>query len=245
MVRPANPARVNWNHQQIDSILDSSLFTTQYSSSQANMNRPKLYQILGCILLLATCTACNSKMAKKEEAKDDQQVVNLSPTDKTLSLDEVELFLDVVKKDPNELPELIEVRYRNKSSQRSCLALPRPVVEDTDYELSRPCLCVATESLFLLTIPKGSPHESPTGVYLEPGEEVKRQYKLSSFCVIGHGIGPKPPANFPACYSAGKIEHSMQALIITDWNQFTRIASKDVTFNASEIDLTARFEIEE
>lgn len=227
------------------------------------MIRPKLSPILGCFVLFATLTACNSKVAMQKEvkapsktlpidlnstdeaSKSDKQMVNLSPTDKTLSLDEVELVLEVVEKDPKGLPELIEVCYRNKSTQKGCLALPRPVVEDTDYDLFRPCLCVATESLFLFTIPKGSPHELLTGVYLEPGEEFKRQYKLSSFCVIGHGIGPKPPANFPACYSAGEFEHRMQALIITDWNEFTRIASKDVTFKASEIDLTARFEIEE
>lgn len=227
------------------------------------MIRLKHSPILGCFVLFATFTACNSKVAMQEEvkapsktlpidlnstdeaSKNEKQIVNLSPTDTTLSLDVVELVLEVVKKDQSGLPELIEVCYRNKSKQKGCLALPRPVVEDTDYELSRPCLCVATESLFLFTVPKGSPHELLTGVYLEPGEEFKRQYKLSSFCVIGHGIGPKPPANFPACYSAGEFEHPMQALIITDWNKLTRIASKDVTFKASEIDLAARFEIEE
>lgn len=234
----------------------------QFSLSHPIMTRPKLYLTLGSILLLVIGTACNTRSANQEAAtaakvlpidlnsegessNSDQLVVSLTSEDKTLDLDEIEVFLEFVKKDKNGLPELIEVSYRNKSSQRGCLALPRPVVEDTSYDLSHPCICVVVDALFLFTVPKGSQHQPLTGIYLEPGGTIRRQYKLSSFCVIGHGIGPKAPANFSSCYSAGEIEKSMQVWIVKNWIDLDHIASKDVSFRASEVDLSVRYNIEE
>ena len=73
---------------------------------------------------------------------------------------------------------------------------------------------------------------------LEPGESAAREYSLTSMCMIGHGIGAEPQANFSACYRPGKIKNTMRVTYITDWNKLTRRESNSVAIELSEPDLS-------
>jgi hypothetical protein len=64
----------------------------------------------------------------------------------------------------------------------------------------------------------------------------EQKYDLSQFCLIGHGIGPKPGANFSTCHQPGSERRELRAYLVTDWNELTRIESNPVPIRSSEVD---------
>ena len=183
------------------------------------------------LAIVAISTSCHSDRESRDLPTDiNLPVVQISAGESTLSLDDIELTLDVIKRDRRGLPKSISILFRNSSSERGCLAIPRPVIEGEDYYPSLPCLCVGMrkvvkpdsfshsgEPMFLYIVPSGKSLRSLEGVYLDPGESYMRLYDLSSFCIIGHGIGPKEEANFLTSYHAGRLESELRAYIITEW----------------------------
>jgi hypothetical protein len=203
--------------------------------------------------LIALCTSCGTDRdsTKSEPADPSLPVTRIAENEPTLSFDEVELSLELISRDLRGLPKEILITFRNNSSKRGCLALPRPVVEGEDYDASLPCLWVGMretgdddlrrgEPIFLYTKPRGQSAGPKEGVYLDAGARIARQYELSSFCVIGHGIGPKPSANFSTCYQTGDQESELRACLITEWNNLTLIDSNPILIRSSELDFSVR-----
>lgn len=204
--------------------------------------------------LLGLCASCGpeSNATKQESVAESLPVIRITDDIKPLSFDEVELTLEIVSRDPRGLPKEIGLTFRNKSSARGCLALPRPVIEGQRYEQSLPCLAVGMretgfrtgstlgEPFFLDTRPRPDQVGPLEGVYLDPGESITLQYTLSNCCVIGHGIGPKAEANFLTCYDAGNEESELRAYVITDWSGFQRSASNSILVKSSKFDFSVR-----
>jgi len=212
---------------------------------------PAHFIVIGFITLSASCNS-EGKPTENESSPATSPVIQITEDVATLPYDAVNISMDIVSRDRRGLPMKIEIAFQNKSSERGCLALPRPVVEDRDYNASLPCLCVGMRGLpefdgstppepfFLYVIPRREFAGPLEGVYLDPDEKVLRQYNLTSFCVIGHGIGPKPNANFSTCYHAGTNESELRAYVITDWNKFSRVESNPVVVQSSEADFSVR-----
>lgn len=208
----------------------------------------RLFQLI-TIGLVAQCVSCGTDRdsIKKESADASLPVIRITADDTVLPFGDVELTLEIVSRDDRDLPKEIRVTFRNKSATRGCLALPRPVVEDHDYVTSLPCLCIGMrgarefegssppEPFFLYAIPRGESAGPLEGVYLEPRAHFARRYALTSFCVIGHGIAPKPTVNFLALHGPGDKECELRAYVITDWTDFTRVESNPVAVRTSEL----------
>jgi hypothetical protein len=204
---------------------------------------------LPAIALVAMCVSCgpDRETTEKDPADSNLPVTQISADEPTLPLGDIELSLDVTGRDARGLPKEIRITFRNRSAKRGCLALPRPVVEDEDYDASLPCLMVGmretgdndphpSEPGYLDTKPRGQSAGPREGVYLDPGAQMVRRYDLASFCMIGHGIGPKPAANFSTCHQPGNERRELRAYLVADWNGLTRIESNPVEVRMSEVD---------
>jgi len=212
----------------------------------------RLFRGVIALGLFGMCGACRPEgnPPKQVPAAASSPVILITDEITPLSFADVELTLAIVSRDERDLPKEIAVTFRNNSSARGCLALPRPVVEDHDYRSSLPCLVVGmrklsqslspTEPIFLYAIPHTDSAGLLEGIYLEQGATLTRQYKLASFCLIGHGIGPKPEANFLTCYEGGNLEYELRAYVITDWKTFQRHDSNPLAVRASEFDFQVR-----
>ncbi len=220
---------------------------------------PKHWYYTSAVGIVALCISCGTSRdsVKNESADLNLPVIRIAEGDTVLPLSDIELSLEIVSRDHRGLPKDITVAFRNKSAKRGCLALPRPVVEDHDYNPSLPCLGVGMrgaprfegdsppEPFFLYTIPRREFVGPLEGVNLDPGAHFARQYALTSFCMIGHGIGPKPNANFFTCYRKGDEESELRAYLITNWNNFNRIESNPLVVRSSELDFSVREKLEE
>jgi hypothetical protein len=223
------------------------------------MNRTRRFH-LPTIALIALCASCSADREARENEPADSNlpVTRIADDEPTLPLGDIELSLDVASRDARGLPKQIRITFRSRSAQRGCLALPRPVVEEQDFNASLPCLMVGMretggndsspgEPVFLYTMSaglyteaRGSTAGPREGVYLDPGTQWTRTYDLSAFCIIGHGIAPKPEANFSTCYQAGDQPSELRAYLVTDWNNLTRIESKPIAVRSSELDFSVR-----
>lgn len=204
--------------------------------------------------LAALCASCGKERGETTEALagGGLPVVRIAANEPTLALSDIDLSLELVSRDGRGVPKEIRVAFRNKSAQRGCLALPRPVSEDgTGFDATVPFLLVgmrsgkeddftAKEPGFMYAQPRGEPAGPLEGVYLDAGASFARQYDLSSFCLIGHGIGPKAAANFLTCYQAGDLESELRALLMTEGAKVTEVRSNPVLVRTSEVDFSIR-----
>lgn len=210
------------------------------------------------IALVALCTSCGTDRdsTMPEPADNRLPVTRIAENEPTMSFNDVELSLELISRDMRGLPKEIRITFRNTSSKRGCLVLPRPVVEGDDYGASLPCLCVGmretgdddlirAEPIFLYAKPRGQSAGPREGVYLDAGAQIARKYDLSSFCLIGHGIAPKPNANFSTCYKTGDQESELRACVITDWTNLTRINSNPILVRTSEADFSVHLKLED
>jgi hypothetical protein len=210
---------------------------------------------IGVVALFISCGTDRDSMMP-EPADKCLPVTRIAENEPTMSFNDVELSLEVISRGTRGLPKEIRITFRNKSSKRGCLVLPRPVVEGDDYDASLPCLCVGmretrdddlppAEPIFLYVKPRGQPTGPKGGVYLDAGAKIARRYELSSFCLIGHGIGPNPNANFSTCYKTGDQESELRAYVITKWTNLTRINSKPILVRTSAVDFSVRLELDD
>jgi hypothetical protein len=205
------------------------------------------------IAFVAACASCGTRgdSPPSESAVASLPVIRMTDADTELPFTDVELSLEIVSRDHRGLPKDIRITYRNKSAERGCLPLPRPFVEEHD-DPTLPGLCVGMrgaaeraglhppEPVFLYTIPRREFAGPLEGVYLDPGASFARQYALTSFCLIGHGIAPNPNANFFTCYRAGNEASELRAYLITNWSDLPKIASNPVKVRSSELDFSVR-----
>lgn len=206
--------------------------------------------------LIALCTSCGTDrdLTNSAPAGTVAPATRITESEPTLSFNDVELSLELISRDKRGLPKDIRITFRNRSLKRGCLVLPRPVVEGEDYDASLPCLCVGMretgddfpgEPIFLYTRPRGQSAEPREVAYLDAGAKIARAYDLSSFCLIGHGIGPDPNANFSTCYQTGDQESELLACLITEWSNLTRINSNPIVVRTSELDFSVRLKLED
>src|SRR5690349_6582614 len=96
--------------------------------------------------LVVLCAACGKNPDPAPlapvPAETTLPVVPIADEEPTLSWDDIELTLDMAGSDRRDLPKEIRITFRNRSSKRGCLVLPRPVIEDQSYDLSMPSLLV-------------------------------------------------------------------------------------------------------
>ena len=224
--------------------------------------RPRRFELAAvlAVVLVGTSACMRPPAAVPKPAESAADL----PEDQRLAWEDVEISLEILARDARGLPESIRVEYKNKSAERGYLELPGPVRDlqndaqddgqndaENDWQSGAyriPALCVETsvvgdrlgDGLVLLFSPPIE--ERPTKAViavLEPAATTAVKYHLCSFCMIGHGIGPEPQANFCTCYGAGTIKTEMVVDIITDWGNrgaIVRHLSKPVVVELSEPD---------
>jgi hypothetical protein len=171
-------------------------------------------------------------------------------TEQRLTWDDVTVSFEIVKTDDRGLPETIRVRYANSSPKRGYVELPGPVHGDADAAYRTPSICVETSTpedrpggglVMLLSPPETEQPASAVIAILEPAGSTTVDYNLCNFCLIGHGIGPEPEANFCVCYGPGTLKTEFRVDIITDWGNrghLVRHLSEPLLIELSEPDLS-------
>ncbi len=165
------------------------------------------------------------------------------------ALSDIDLSLTITKRDVRGLPEEISVKYANRSPRTIVQPLPRPAAEEVSYSESVPSIAIGIAKVshvgaigpgFLYTKERTPPVDPLQAVILRPGEHVSRHYDLSSFCMIGHGIGTDKEANFSACFGPGKITYQMRAVLVSSWsgNELKMVESNSIRVQLSEPDIS-------
>lgn len=209
-------------------------------------------QSLWRVLLLACCcfglTSCGAPHAKQA------RTVTASTYPK-LTLPEIAVSIEIIKKDATGLPEVIRVTYTNRTVRAGALELPGPVVGEVNAVYNTPAIAIFTAAgraletdassfgsdewidrhvgdddykglLFLRSPPKSEWPKNASIVILSPNESFSVDYPMAEFCMTGHGIEPNAVANFRTCYKSGEEKTGIQVWLLgNDIEKFERTVS--------------------
>jgi len=209
---------------------------------------------------LVACSAADSAFAAKgrrrarwhQPCQVDNRPPDTEPAARTglLPWGDVQLSLKITSFDERGLPSEVGVGFRNLSTKRGFLTLPKGYTAPDD---AMPVIALAIgvreeedrgEPIFLYVQNSQPSAERLLRVDLVPGQTVYREYDCRSFCLIGHGVGPDPAANFSTCYRPGKARVELRAYLFLDLSRdFTRLESNPIVLHTSRPDLSIHPEL--